>query len=88
MVWNHYVESPYEERLRDPGLLFILEKKRLKVELIKAYKLLKEWVSTGSRLFSDMPSDIARSNGYTLEHRKFYMNMKRKLYFEGYRTQE
>ncbi|PKU37831.1 hypothetical protein llap_11868 [Limosa lapponica baueri] len=60
----------YEERLRDLDL-FSLEKRRLRGDLIVAYKYLKD----GASLFPVASSGRTRGNWHKLEHRKFPLNM-------------
>jgi len=71
---------PYEERLRELGLLN-LEKTILRGDLTNAYKYLKGRSQVDDAgLFSVMCSNRTRGSGHKLEHRKFYLNLRKNFF--------
>jgi len=70
----------YEERLRELGL-FILEKRRLRVDLIVAFQYLKRaYQEDRDRLLSRACCDKTRGNVFELKEGRFRLDIRKKFF--------
>jgi len=66
----------YKERLRELGLSS-LKKRRLRGDLVNAYKYCKGVCQEMGQDFSVVPSDRTRGNEHKMKHREFRLNMRK-----------
>ena len=71
---------PYKDRLRELGL-FILERRRLWVDLIAAVQYLKgAYKQEGSQLFERGDNSRTRGNGFKLKEGRFQLDVRGKFF--------